>query len=311
MDKTAKLYAGDPKKECDIPMIGFGTWKAEPGVVGNAVQQAIQVGYRHIDCAAAYCNEKEIGKVFEELFSSGQVKRKDIFVTSKLWNTCHKKEHVLEACKQTLKDLRLDYLDLYLMHWPIAFEYTGLPITGENALPRDAKGKPQLAAVSLKETWQAMEMLVRNGLVKNIGVSNFHIVELLDLLTYCEILPAVNQIELHVYNQQEDLRAFCEKQNIHVTAYSPLGSGRVGPLQDPVINQYAKQLEKTPAQVCLGWALQKGVSVIPKSVTPKRIEENFHCDIKLTSEMMDHIAKLDKHQIVCSPKEYWNFDVNS
>jgi L-glyceraldehyde reductase len=131
-------------------------------------------------------------------------------------------------------------------------------------MPQDSNGKPKLANVSLKETWQAMESLVRDGLVKNIGVSNFHIVELLDLLTYCEIQPAVNQIEMHIYNQQEDLRAFCVQHNIHVTAYSPLGSGRTGPLQDPLVHQYAQQLGKTPAQVCLAWARNKGVSVIPK-----------------------------------------------
>jgi diketogulonate reductase-like aldo/keto reductase len=303
---SAKLVSGS-----HIPMIGFGTWKAEPGVVGQAVDCAIQTGYRHIDCAAAYCNDKEIGKVFQKVFSSGKCKREELFVTSKLWNTCHKKEHVIAACKQTLSDLGLEYLDLYLMHWPIAFEYTGLPITGDNAMPQDSNGKPKLANVSLKETWQAMESLVRDGLVKNIGVSNFHIVELLDLLTYCEIQPAVNQIEMHIYNQQEDLRAFCVQHNIHVTAYSPLGSGRTGPLQDPLVHQYAQQLGKTPAQVCLAWARNKGVSVIPKSVTPKRIEENFACDFVLKPEMMQQLAKLDKQQVVCDTKEYWNLAVNS
>ncbi|GJD12688.1 Aldose reductase A [Galdieria sulphuraria] len=278
---------------------------------GEAVDLAVQTGYRHIDCAAAYCNEKEIGRVFQTIFSSGKCKREDLFVTSKLWNTCHKKEHVVAACKQTLSDLGLEYLDLYLVHWPVAFEYTGLPITGDIAMPLDSNRKPRLVSVSLKETWQAMESLVHSGLVKNIGVSNFHIVELLDLMTYCEIQPAVNQIEMHIYNQQEDLRAFCAKHNIHVTAYSPLGSGRMGPLQDPLVQKIAQQLGKTPAQVCLAWARNKGVSVIPKSVTPKRIEENFDCGFALTTEMMQQLATLDKQQIVCDTKEYWNLAVNS
>eukprot|EP00871_Galdieria_phlegrea_P004221 jgi/Galph1/47/GphlegSOOS_G4792.1 len=294
-----------------IPLIGFGTWKAEPGRVGEAVRTALEAGYRHIDCAPVYGNEEEIGKVFKEVFSSGKVNRSDVFVTSKLWNTCHKREHVFEACKQTLKDLQLDYLDLYLMHWPCAFEFSGLPITEQNTIPLNSKGEIAFAKVTLQETWKAMEELQKQGLVKAIGVSNFRIVELLDLLSYCEIVPAVNQIEAHPYNQREDLKNFCESRGIHVTAYAPLGSGKDGPLQDPVIRSFAEQLGKTPAQIILAWGIQRGTSVIPKSVTPSRIKENLDCNFKLEPEILKRIKQLERQQLVCDMREYWGFPIDA
>ncbi|EME30405.1 aldo/keto reductase [Galdieria sulphuraria] len=294
-----------------VPLVGFGTWKAEPGRVGEAVRTALEAGYRHIDCAAVYGNEKEIGQVFKEIFSSGKVKRSDVFVTSKLWNTCHKKEHVIEACKQTLKDLQLDYLDLYLIHWPCAFEFAGLPITEENTIPKNKKGEIAFAKVPLQETWKAMEELQKQGLVKAIGVSNYRIVELLDLLSYCEIVPAVNQIEVHPYNQRKDLKEFCESRGIHVTAYSPLGSGKEGPLQDSVVRSISEKLGKTPAQVLLAWGLQRGTSVIPKSVTPTRIKENLNCTFKLDSEVVKQIDQLERGQVVCDMREYWGFPIDA
>ncbi|GJD08632.1 Aldose reductase A [Galdieria sulphuraria] len=277
-----------------VPLVGFGTWKAEPGRVGEAVRTALEAGYRHIDCAAVYGNEKEIGQVFKEIFSSGKVKRSDVFVTSKLWNTCHKKEHVIEACKQTLKDLQLDYLDLYLIHWPCAFEFAGLPITEENTIPKNKKGEIAFAKVPLQETWKAMEELQKQGLVKAIGVSNYRIVELLDLLSYCEIVPAVNQIEVHPYNQRKDLK-----------------DGKEGPLQDSVVRSISEKLGKTPAQVLLAWGLQRGTSVIPKSVTPTRIKENLNCTFKLDSEVVKQIDQLERGQVVCDMREYWGFPIDA
>eukprot|EP00871_Galdieria_phlegrea_P002763 jgi/Galph1/3488/GphlegSOOS_G2144.1 len=292
-----------------MPRIGFGTWKSEPNRVGEAVQVALEAGYRHIDCAAVYGNEPEIGRVFQQFFSSGKKKREEIFITSKLWNTCHKKEHVLKACEQTLRDLQLDYLDLYLIHWPCAFQFSGLPITDDNAVPRDHLGRVAFAKVPLQETWQAMEDLQKRGLVKSIGVSNYRILALLDLFSYCE--ATVNQIEMHPYHQREELKKFCEEHGVHITAYSPLGSGKEGPLQDPLILSYSQQWKKTPAQILLAWNLRRGASVIPKSVQPARIRDNLASDFELNMDTMEKINQLERKQMCCDMREYWGFPIDA
>jgi diketogulonate reductase-like aldo/keto reductase len=216
-----------------IPALGLGTWKSEKGKVAQVIEKAIvDFDYRHIDCASVYGNEKEIGRAFKKVFLSKKVSRNDLFVTSKLWNTKHHPDNVEKACKQTLNDLQIDYLDLYLMHWGIAFA------PGSNLEPIDKNGMVKTEPVSIKETWQAMEKLVENGLVKSIGVSNFTVMMIIDLLSYAKIKPVINQVEVHPYNSQQELVDFCHKQGIQVTAYSPLGSSDLNsqrPIEDKTI----------------------------------------------------------------------------
>lgn len=190
-----------------IPAVGLGTWNSvKEGEVQAAVAAAVSAGYRHIDCAWVYKNEKEIGVAFNEIFTSGTVKREDMFITSKLWNDFHAKEDVEKMCRTTLSDLQLTYLDLYLIHWPV----TG--VEGEELTP------------TIKETWLAMEELVAKGLVKTIGVSNFSAKRLRAMKEYATIFPAVNQVELHPQWRQAELLTACAEMGVHVTAYSPLGS---------------------------------------------------------------------------------------
>ena len=285
-----------------MPIIGLGTWKSDPGKVGEAVTHALtECGYRHIDCAWIYGNEKEIGEAFNSVFGKGAVRREDVFVTSKLWNSFHAKSDVAKACKETLSNLRLDYLDLYLMHW-------GLPTPPEDTDPEedivDKEGFLVTTPIPIRETWGAMQELVKAGLVKAIGVSNFTGMMVLDLLSYAEIPPAVNQIELHPYLQQTRLVEFCQHEKIAVTAYSPLGRPGTGGhlIHDPVIATVARQHNKTPAQVLLRWGIQRNTIVIPKSSTPERIRENIGIlDFELSDADMQEIAGLDKNERLVDP----------
>lgn len=271
--KTFTLSTGDK-----IPALGLGTWLSPSEKIKLAVESAIDTGYHHIDCASVYANEKSVGEALTSSFANNKIKREQLWITSKLWNSFHKAEHVEAACKQTLNDLQLDYLDLYLIHWPIAFVYeTGLGI------PDKGEGFISLDDIPTIETWQAMEALVDQGLVKNIGVSNFSISKLDALIKEAKHKPTVNQVECHPYLAQNELLAYCKQNNIHVTAYSPLGSGdrfdgqadHVYLLKNDVILSIADKHKATPAQIILAWQMDRGVSVIPKSVTPKRIAENF------------------------------------
>lgn len=292
-----------------IPPLGLGTWKGAQQTA-SAVETALRTGYRHIDCALAYNNEPQIGEIFHRIFNSPEgPKREEVWITSKLWNTFHRKEDVLPAVQKTLHDLQLSYLDLYLMHYPIAF----VNKSGE-LLPLNSKGTPLLDRVPILETWRAMEDLVRRGLVRHIGVSNFPVILLEDLLRSAEIPPAVNQIELHPYLQQPQLLRYCALNKIHVTAYSPLGSADSREshapdlLADPTIHEIARKHHKTPAQICIRWALQRGVSVIPKSVTPARIRENFDVFAwSLDQADLDAIKAMDRRYRYVNPANYWDF----
>ncbi|XP_014204966.1 1,5-anhydro-D-fructose reductase-like [Copidosoma floridanum] len=276
-----------------MPMFGLGTYLSKPGEVAEAVKYAIEVGYRHIDTAFFYENEKEIGEAIREKINDGTIKREDIFVTTKLWNNSHKEHEVVPACKLSLKNLGLDYIDLYLIHWPIAFK------SGDALTPRDASGKIEFDDTDYLETWRGMEKCKGQNLVRSIGVSNFNAEQLARLLSQAKIKPVNNQVEITLNLNQKSLVEFCKKNEITVTGFSPLGRpgnryGIKNLWDEPIIQSLANKYNKTPANIACRFILQSGVSPIPKSVTKSRIKENFDIfDFNLTPEELQEIEKLN------------------
>ena len=254
-----------------IPALGFGTLIPDPLATKQATKGALQVGFRHFDCSERYRNEQAVGDAMEEIFKAGAIERKDVFVTTKVWNNNHRPERVRPAFDASRRRLQLDYIDCYLIHTPFAFQ------PGDEQEPKDERGQIIYdSGVTLVETWRAMESLVDEGKCGAIGLSNVNLEKLQEVVAAARIKPAVVEVESHPYLPEWDLLDYCQQHGIVLLAFAALGHAMAPRLlDDPVIVAIAQRLHKSPAQVALAWAVQRGTALLTTSVTPSRIRENF------------------------------------
>jgi aldehyde reductase len=271
-----------------IPALGFGTLIPDPAVTIAATRNALEAGFRHFDCAERYRNEREVGEALQAGLAAGGISREDIFVTTKVWNTNHRPERVEPAFEASLERLRINYLNLYLVHTPFAFQ------PGDEQDPRDQNGNVLYDhGVTLLDTWRAMESLVDDGRCRAIGLSDIGLNDLLPLYEAVKIKPAVVQVEAHPYLPETELLEFCKEKGIVLLAFAPLGHGiRSGPLEDPVILAISARVGKTPAQVLLAWAVQRGTALLTTPKTAARAIENL--DISALPE--DALGEINRIQ---------------
>jgi aldehyde reductase len=274
-----------------IPVLGFGTLIPDPAVTITATRSALEAGFRHFDCAERYGNEREVGEALQAGLAAGGIAREDIFVTTKLWNTNHRPERVQPAFDASLDRLKLNYLDLYLIHAPYAFQ------PGDNPDPRDQNNNVMYdRGVTLLDTWRALEDLADNGRCRAIGLSDIGLNDLLPLYESARIKPSVVQVESHPYLPETELLEFCRQNGIVLLAFAPLGHGmRPGPLGDPVILAIAARVGKTPAQVLLAWAAQRGTALLTTPKTAERARENFDIST-LPQDAFDEINRIQTRQ---------------
>lgn len=296
--------------ELKKPQIGLGLWKIDPSQCSDVVYEAIKMGYRHLDSACDYGNEAEVGLGIARAISEGVCRREDLWITSKLWNTYHKREHVEPALRRTLSDLGVDYLDSYLIHFPIAQPYVPFETRYPPEWVFDTEsetGQMEISPVPLQETWQAMEALAKQGLARNIGICNYSSGLLHDLMSYAKIKPAELQIESHPYLTQEKLIRLAKNYGLAVTAFSPMGASSYveldmsqsdeSALLQSVVVSAAEAHTKTPAQIVLRWGVQRGCTIIPKSSKTERLKENLDIfDFQLSDQEMEDIAALNQNR---------------
>ncbi|VDB91330.1 unnamed protein product [Peniophora sp. CBMAI 1063] len=305
LGKTIELNNG-----VRIPQIGLGTWLAQPGEVEAAVQWAVEAGYRHIDCARIYHNQEEVGAALKKVIPE-VCKREDIFITSKLWNNSHAPEDVEPALDECLEQLGLDYLDLFLIHWPVAYR------PGPELSPKRNDGRPDIVYdLALADTWRAMTALVKTGKVRAVGVSNFTVEQIKGIVEATGVVPQMNQVEAHPLLPQDDLVKYCEEKNIHITAYSPLGNNFVGEpmiIDYPAVKEVAAKHNASAAQAVIAWGAHRGYIVIPKSVHKGRIEENFQ-QIELSGDDYQRVGSIgvNRHRRFNIPVNYkpsWEINI--
>lgn len=303
MIPTIQLSTGD-----QLPVVGLGYWKISRPEAADVTLEAIRAGYRHFDCACDYGNEAEAGEGLGTALNRGLCRREDLWITSKLWNTYHARQHVRPALERSLQDLGLDYLDLYLVHFPIAQKFVPFDVRYPPEWffdPAAASPRMEPARVPIGETWAAMEELVAAGLVRNIGVCNFGVSLLRDLLSSAKIPPAVLQVELHPFLTQEKLLWFCRQNKIAVTGFSPLGAesymsigmarSEESVLEQPAVRRAATAHRKSPAQIVLRWGVQRGTAIVPKTAQLLRLAENIALfDFELSAGEMQAISGLNR-----------------
>lgn len=301
-----------------MPQLGLGTWKIDKAHCADVIVAAAKAGYRHFDCACDYGNEKEVGEGLRRVMEEGIATREQLWITSKLWNTYHAAEHVRPACEKTLSDLGLDYVDLYLIHFPISLKFVPFEdryppewFYDPNASPPKLVPHP----VPIRETWEAMEQLMESRLVKSIGVCNFGVSLIRDLLSYARIRPSVLQVELHPLLTQEKLLRYCATEEIAVTAFSSFGAesyyslGMAQPseslMKHDLVEQIARQTGRSPAQVLLRWAVQRGTIVIPKASSPAHLEDNAEIfDFELSGDQMQQLSDLNQNRRFNDPGDF-------